>query len=94
MLALPLRELAALLGAGHLKAVDVTRMYLDRARRASARWGGVMELLESSALARAAELDRIMATTQRPVGPLHGVPISVKDHIHVAGAPIRMGDAE
>lgn len=39
------------------------------------------ELLPDRALARAAELDLYITQHKRPVGPLHGLPVSVKEHI-------------
>lgn len=43
------------------------------------------------ALADAAELDRYMQTYHRPKGPLHGLPISVKEHVELAGTPATAG---
>ena len=37
------------------------------------------------AIARARELDEILARTGKTVGPLHGVPISVKEHVGMKG---------
>jgi amidase len=37
------------------------------------------------AITRAKELDEILAKTGKTVGPLHGVPISVKEHINMKG---------
>ena len=39
----------------------------------------VTELLPQRALARADELDEYLAKYKRPMGPLHGLPISVKE---------------
>jgi amidase len=39
------------------------------------------------AIARAKELDEILAKTGKTVGPLHGVPISVKEHVNMKGYP-------
>ena len=44
-----------------------------------------MTVWNEHALAEAAELDLQQATNRSIVGPLHGVPISVKDHIAVKG---------
>lgn len=44
-----------------------------------------------SALKRAAELDEHLQTTGKTVGPLHGLPVSIKEHIHVAGTPATAG---
>ena len=43
------------------------------------------ELLPERALARAKELDGHLAKAGAPVGPLHGIPISVKEHISFKG---------
>ena len=43
------------------------------------------ELLSQRALARARELDAYYAEHKRPTGPLHGLPISVKEHVGMAG---------
>jgi aspartyl-tRNA(Asn)/glutamyl-tRNA(Gln) amidotransferase subunit A len=50
----------------------------------------VVELLAGSARARAAELDAELADG-RPLRPLHGIPVTVKDVIDVAGVPTRCG---
>ncbi len=43
------------------------------------------------ALAAAAELDEFMRVNGRPKGPLHGLPISVKEHIFLKGTPSTSG---
>lgn len=42
-------------------------------------------------LKNAAELDRYMEIHKKPKDPLHGLPISVKEHIHLAGTPSTSG---
>lgn len=49
------------------------------------------ELLPDRALQRARELDEFFAKNGRPVGPLHGLPISVKEHISVKGLRVNGG---
>ena len=44
-----------------------------------------MELLTERALTRANELDQYLREHKRPVGPLHGLPISVKEHLGMKG---------
>jgi len=41
----------------------------------------ITELLPKQALARAAYLDEYLKKTGQPLGPLHGIPISVKEHV-------------
>lgn len=42
-----------------------------------------LEFFPEMALARAKELDEILQKTGKPVGPLHGLPISLKDQFRV-----------
>lgn len=42
-------------------------------------------MLATQALARAAKLDAYMATHGTPIGPLHGLPISVKEMLGISG---------
>ena len=44
-----------------------------------------MSINFENAIEEAKELDRRLKETGTPVGPLHGLPISIKDHLHVAG---------
>nr|POE65146.1 putative amidase pb8b6.03 [Quercus suber] len=43
------------------------------------------------ALQRAQELDEIFVRTGRTVGPLHGLPISLKDNFNVLNKPSSVG---
>ena len=43
------------------------------------------------ALADAAALDEYMNVHGKPKGPLHGLPISVKEHIFLTGTPATSG---
>jgi amidase len=43
------------------------------------------------ALAHAAELDGFMSIHGKPKGPLHGLPISVKEHVFLTGTPATSG---
>ena len=42
-------------------------------------------------MARAQELDKHLRVTGEPVGPLHGLPISVKEHIAMSGTRATSG---
>jgi aspartyl-tRNA(Asn)/glutamyl-tRNA(Gln) amidotransferase subunit A len=58
--------------------------------RDSDRLGAFVQVLAEEALAEADRLD-VELRSGRPRGPLHGIPVSVKDVIHVAGADTRAG---
>lgn len=49
------------------------------------------EILFDRALARARHLDHIQETTGSTVGPLHGIPISLKDSVQVSGVDASVG---
>ncbi|ORX96559.1 amidase signature domain-containing protein [Clohesyomyces aquaticus] len=82
---LHIESLLPLLLSGTLTATAVTTAYLHRAALSQALTNCLTELLPQRALARATELDAYYATHNRPIGPLHGLPISVKEHIGMAG---------
>lgn len=49
------------------------------------------EIFVERALARAAELDDALGKTGKVVGPLHGLPISLKDQLCIKGLETTMG---
>jgi amidase len=49
------------------------------------------EIFVEKALARAKDLDEHLAKTGTPVGPLHGLPVSLKDQINIEGMESTMG---
>lgn len=80
----------AAMEAGRLTSVELTQQALDAVARDSDRLVAFVELTAEAALATAAARDAERAGgTVR--GPLHGIPISVKDVIHVAGVTTRCG---
>jgi amidase len=77
-------ELQAQLASGALTSVQLVRAYLDRIAAIDGRLHSVLET-DPDAVATAATLDaeRKSGTLR---GPLHGIPILVKDNIAVAGS--------
>jgi Asp-tRNA(Asn)/Glu-tRNA(Gln) amidotransferase A subunit family amidase len=60
----------------------------------SAHWYQVnclTEIFFDQALARAKELDEYLAKNGQPMGPLHGLPISLKDSFNVVGVDATIG---
>lgn len=81
----PAEQLLAKLACGDLTAVQVTKAFLRRATVAHGLTNCITELLHDSALERAQYLDSYFQEHRRPLGPLHGLPISVKEHIGIEG---------
>lgn len=77
--------------AGRISATELVHAAL-RAVEAHAGLGGMAFVAAEAALATAASLDR-EARAGHIRGPLHGIPVTVKDVIHVAGMPTRAGSA-
>lgn len=69
--------------AGEFTAVELTRAFLDRIRRYEDHYNAFISM-NPEALATAAALDVEYAGTG-PVGPLHGVPVVIKDNIDYGG---------
>jgi aspartyl-tRNA(Asn)/glutamyl-tRNA(Gln) amidotransferase subunit A len=79
-------EASRLIAAKRLSPVELTQACLDRVHRLDGRLHAFVRLTEERALteARAAEA-AIMA--RAPLGPLHGVPIGLKDIVDTKGIP-------
>ncbi|GAA6038330.1 hypothetical protein JCM8097_003947 [Rhodosporidiobolus ruineniae] len=71
-------------------AVEVTEAFCHRAVIAHSLVNCLTEVFFEKALARAKQLDKILASSG-PVGPLHGLPISLKNQICVEGVETNMG---
>lgn len=74
---------------GSFTSVDVTLAYLARAK-ARAAHNAFITLDEAGALEQAREADARRGSG-KPCLPLQGVPIAIKDNIHVAGLPSTAG---
>lgn len=85
-----LLEIGRLIQSGEITSVDVTRTLLARIDRLDQQLHSYFYLMRDSALQQAAEADREIASgTIR--GPLHGVPIALKDLIWTKDAPTTHG---
>ncbi|KDR76938.1 hypothetical protein GALMADRAFT_225095 [Galerina marginata CBS 339.88] len=79
------------LAKGTWSAVEVTTAFSKRAIIAHQVVNCLTEIFIDRALKRAAELDEHLKTTGKVVGPLHGLPISVKDQVSIKGMESTIG---
>lgn len=78
-------ELVRRMAARSLTAVETTTAFLKRAHVAHQLTNFATEFLIDDAMRDAAECDAYFNSTGKVRGPLHGVPISVKEHIGIKG---------
>ncbi|CAK7219068.1 hypothetical protein SCUCBS95973_003699 [Sporothrix curviconia] len=83
--------LAASMASGDVRAQDVAAAYIDRCITAHKKTNCLTEILFDEAMARAQQLDAHLAAHGTPVGPLHGVPMTLKDQFDVAGHDSTLG---
>jgi aspartyl-tRNA(Asn)/glutamyl-tRNA(Gln) amidotransferase subunit A len=87
---LEIAELGPLLRERRISPVEVTDAYLSRIERLDPTLNSYIRVMPDAARAAAREAEaEIMAGRWR--GPLHGVPLGVKDLFDIAGLPCTMG---
>ncbi|KAG9946396.1 acetamidase, partial [Aureobasidium melanogenum] len=84
-------ELLQQIHSGKWKAVDVTSAFCKRAAVCHELTNCLSETLFPEALERAKALDNHLQKTGKPVGPLHGLPISLKDNFNIIGKDSTIG---
>jgi len=77
-------ELARAIRAKEISSEEVVEAYLDRIEKVNPKLNAVVQLTANAARAQAREADTALARGQIK-GPLHGVPITVKDNMETAG---------
>jgi len=89
----PARDLAAAIAGGQLSSVEVVTAFLDRIDEVDDRVNAITtKVPRAEALAAAAKADEEVAAGG-PLGPIHGLPIAVKDLMDVAGLRTTHGSA-
>src|SRR6185503_580752 len=83
--------LAAQIAARRVSPVDVLQAHLDRIREINPQLNGIVTLAPD-ALQRAKEAEAAV-TRGEALGPLHGVPVTVKDTIETGGLRTTSGSA-
>lgn len=84
------RELAGLVAARQVSPVELTQRALARAEATQASLNAFCLLLPEQALSAARRAESAVIRGE-PLGSLHGLPISVKDLISIAGLPYASG---
>ena len=84
-------ELTSAIRRGEITSLDLLNRYLENIQRNNDGINAVVALDVEAARGRAAEADKALAEG-RDWGPLHGLPMTVKDVFEVVGMPATAGD--
>ncbi|KAK0278665.1 hypothetical protein LTR35_004364 [Friedmanniomyces endolithicus] len=77
--------------AGTWSAVEVAKAFCHRAALAHQLVNCLHEIFFDAAMEDAEKADKYLAEHKKPIGPLHGLPVSLKDQFHVKGVDTHMG---
>ncbi|MCW2654484.1 MAG: hypothetical protein QOE41_2929 [Mycobacterium sp.] len=82
--------LAALIATKQVSSREVVQAHLDRIAAVNPKINAIVTLLAEDALRDADAADTAVASGAE-LGPLHGVPVSIKDSLDTAGIPTQRG---
>ncbi len=68
---------------GQITSAELVRAYISRIAKINDELNIVIRKNFSKALVRAQELDEYLASQKTPIGPLHGVPFTIKDAFRI-----------
>ncbi|KAI0944360.1 hypothetical protein AcW1_002093 [Taiwanofungus camphoratus] len=85
------RELLQKIESGQYTAVEVAEAFCHRAAIAHQTVNCLSEIVFDQALERAKELDDYYQIHKKPIGPLHGLPVSLKDQFRVKDTHTSVG---
>ena len=83
-------ELAAAIAAKKVSSAEVVEAHLKRIEQVNGKVNAIVKVLADDARARAAEADRRVKAGEK-LGPLHGVPFTVKANIDMKGVATTHG---
>ena len=86
----PATELAALLREKAVGSVELTRYFIDRIEEHDTKLNAVVVRTFDEALAAAQRADDALARGEL-LGPLHGLPMTIKESFDIAGLPTTRG---
>lgn len=84
-------ELAALIRAREVSSVEVVTAHLERIEAVNPALNAVVATLAEQAIAAARQADQRTAAGDSDLGRLHGVPVTIKENIDVAGTATTNG---
>lgn len=85
-------SLAEAIAARKYTAVTVVKAFIKRAAIAHQLVRCLTQFFPQAAIDQAAQLDEYLLKTGKTVGPLHGVPVSIKEHMAIAGHNSSFGE--
>lgn len=83
-------ELAGAIRERRISSREVVQAHLDRVAAVNPQVNAVTRVLAEDALRQADDAERRLAAGEQ-VGPLHGVPLTIKENIDLAGSPTTYG---
>ncbi len=85
-------EISKMIKSGEISSTELTQLMLNRIATVDKKLNSYLTIFNEVALATAAKLDKEIASGKYR-GPLHGVPIAVKDLLYTSNAPTTGGHA-
>lgn len=83
-------ELASLIAQGDVSSEEVVEAHIQRIEQVNPKLNAVVVKRYQEARVEAKEADKRRARGEK-VGPLHGVPVTIKESLHVKGTPSTFG---
>jgi fatty acid amide hydrolase 2 len=87
----PISKTAGMIRSGELRAFDLTRFIIDRARQVNPKLNAIIKDRYEMALTEAIAIDRRVARGEAKGLDLAGIPFSLKSNIALEGMPMDMG---
>lgn len=87
----PAKEILSLIHNGQMSSKDVLLAFLDQIKRHQIEINAITDLRNSEELIKEAEEKDLMLKNGQKMGPLHGLPMTVKDGFNVRGLISSMG---
>ncbi|KAK1539010.1 amidase [Colletotrichum costaricense] len=84
-------QLVSEISRGELTSEDIVKAYIRKASEVHNKTNCLTEIVFDDALKRAKELDTYFTEHGKTVGPLHGVPVTLKDQFNVKGYDTTLG---